>query len=235
MKKLFSTLGMMALVSLCLFTSCKDEDVTAAPVVPPVIDAVVNNTQLQVADTQATATANAQAAESAKAAVEASGATVSDVQTTGGSTTTTYSDGTTVTEDTKNNKVTTTNPDGTSTEVIVEVGYTYTVDGVTYNSMDEVLAALKKKPAGSTATVVATLVETIKTTTYDQNGNKTGEKTDTQKKEGEETKVTVPKEGESSQTVIPHPTSIQTDTKQNVDVTITSTKNTHGGGAGRTN
>ena len=33
MKKLFSTLGMMALVSLCLFTSCKDEDVPGKTVV----------------------------------------------------------------------------------------------------------------------------------------------------------------------------------------------------------
>ena len=209
MKKLFSTLGMMALVSLCLFTSCKDEDVTAAPVVPPVVDAQVNNTQLQLADTQATATANAQALEDAKQ-VDPNATQVGNV-------------------------VTYTDQNGTKTEVTVETSYTYSVDGVTYNSMDEVLAALKKKPAGSTSTVVATLVETIKTTTYDQNGKKTGEKTDTQTKKGEETKVTIPEEGKSSQTVIPHPTSIKTDTKQNVDVTVTSKKNTHGGGAGRTN
>ncbi len=233
MKKLFSTLGMMALVSLCLFTSCKDEDVTANPVVPPVVEATVDNTALQNAEATVTTTANAQAAESAKAAVEASGATVSDVQTTGGVTTTTYSDGTTVTEDTENNKVTTTNPDGTSTEVNVEASYTYTVDGVEYSSMEEVLAALSKKPAGSVATVVATLVQTTTTIKRDADGKELSKDTKDDTK-ATTTNVVIPEVGKTQKTNVALPTSVTTGTQQNVEVTVTtSQKGSHSGGAGK--
>ncbi|MBP3823955.1 MAG: hypothetical protein J6I36_11210 [Bacteroidaceae bacterium] len=210
MKKLFSTLGMMALVSLCLFTSCKDEDVTATPQTPVVVIPTVNNTDLQLAETQAEATASAQALADAQA-IDANA--------------------------TQNgNVITYTGTDGSTNEVTVETSYTYTVDGVTYNSMEEVLAALRKKPAGSTATVVATLVQTTTTIKKDANGNPVGQpdvKTETKK--GDESKVTIPAAGQTVESVIAHPTSIKTDTKKDVDVTVKSSQSSsHGGGAGTT-
>ena len=202
MKKLFSTLGMMALVSLCLFTSCKDEDVTATPQTPVVVIPTVNNTDLQLAETQAEADAQAIDANATQ----------------------------------NGNVITYTGTDGSTNEVTVETSYTYTVDGVTYNSMEEVLAALRKKPAGSTATVVATLVQTTTTIKKDANGNPVGQpdvKTETKK--GDESKVTIPAAGQTVESVIAHPTSIKTDTKKDVDVTVKSSQSSsHGGGAGTT-
>ena len=102
MKKLFSTLGMMAMVSLCLFTSCKDEDVAAnANVVIPTF----SQADLTAAETAADVTANAQAATDANAAVVATGATKTGETTVAGVTTTTYDNGTTVVADPENNKV----------------------------------------------------------------------------------------------------------------------------------
>ena len=102
--------------------------------------------------------------------------------------------------------------------------------------MEEVLAALRKKPAGSTATVVATLVQTTTTIKKDANGNPVGQpdvKTETKK--GDESKVTIPAAGQTVESVIAHPTSIKTDTKKDVDVTVQSTQSSsHGGGAGTT-
>lgn len=206
MKKLFSTLGMMALVSLCLFTSCKDEDVTATQT-PVVVTPTVNNTDLQLAETQAEATASAQALADAQA-IDANA--------------------------TQNgNVITYTGTDGSTNEVTVETSYTYTVDGVTYNSMDEVLAALRKKPAGTTATVVATLVQTTTTIKKDANGNPVGQpNVKTETKKGDESKVTIPAAGQTVESVIAHPTSIKTDTKKDVDVTVKSTPaGLHSGGA----
>ena len=235
MKKLFSTLGMMALVSLCLFTSCKDEDVTATPQTPVVVIPQVNNTDLQQAETQAEATANAQNAADVIQGILDSGAhQVGQPTTVGGVTKTVFDDGTQVAQE--GNKVTTTAADGTQTEVTVETSYTYTVDGVTYNSMDEVLAALRKKPAGTTATVVATLVQTTTTIKKDANGNPVGQpNVKTETKKGDESKVTIPAAGQTVESAIAHPTSIKTDTKKDVDVTVQSSQSgNHGGGAGTT-
>lgn len=208
MKKLFSTLGMMALVSLCLFSSCKDEDY---PATPATVTATANATQVAAAATDAANNAVAEALAAAKAAAQATGATVTQ----------------------SGNQITTTNTDGTKEVTTTTTSYTYEVDGVSYDSMDEAMAALRNKPAGSTATVVATLVQTTTTVTYDANGNKKDEKTDTKTAKGKETKVEIPEAGQAAEKVVVElPTSVNDTTKtKTVDVTVKTTeKGQHSGG-----
>lgn len=209
MKKLFSTLGMMALVSLCLFSSCKDEDY---PATETQTNASANATQVAAAATDAANNAVAEALAAAQAAAQATGATVTQ----------------------SGNQITTTNTDGTKEVTTTTTSYTYEVDGVSYDSMDEAMAALRNKPAGSTATVVATLVQTTTTVTYDANGNKKDEKTDTKTAKGKETKVEIPEAGQAAEKVVVElPTSVNDATKTtSVDVTVTTTeKQTHSGGS----
>lgn len=230
MKKLFSTLGMMAMVSLCLFTSCKDEDVAAnANVVIPTF----SQADLTAAETAADVTANTQAATDANAAVVATGATKTGETTdAAGVTTTTYDNGTTVVADPENNKVTTTEADGTTTEVTVETEYSYEVDGVTYKTMDEVMAALRNKPAGTVATIVTTLTQITTTTKKDKNGNVIG--TPEKKTENKQatSKIEIPQPGQTKQDEIKIPTSVKTDTTAPVPVTVKTEKGGHSGGNG---
>ncbi len=206
MKKLFSTLGMMALVSLCLFSSCKDEDYPAATTT-----ATANATQVAAAATDAANNAVAEALAAANAAAATTGATVTQT----------------------GNEVTTTNADGTKVVTTTTTSYTYEVNGQSYDSMDAAMAALSKLPAGSTATVVATLIQTTKTVTYDANGNKKDEKTDTKTAKGKETKFEIPEAGEAAEKVVVElPTSVNDTTKtKTVDVTVKTTeKGQHSGG-----
>ena len=206
MKKLFSTLGMMALVSLCLFSSCKDEDYPAATTT-----ATANATQVAAAATDAANNAVAEALAAANAAAATTGATVTQT----------------------GNEVTTTNADGTKVVTTTTTSYTYEVNGQSYDSMDAAMAALSKLPAGSTATVVATLSQTTKTVTYDANGNKKDEKTDTKTAKGKETKFEIPEAGEAAEKVVVElPTSVNDTTKtKTVDVTVKTTeKGQHSGG-----
>lgn len=207
MKKLFSTLGMMALVSLCLFSSCKDEDY---PATAATTTATANATQVAAAATDAANNAVAEALAAAKAAAP----TDATVKQTG-------------------NKVTTTYADNSYEETTTTTSYTYEVNGESYDSMDAAMAALAKLPAGSTATVVATLIQTTKTVTYDANGNKKDEKTDTKTAKGKETKFEIPEAGEAAEKVVVElPTSVNDTTKtKTVDVTVKTTeKGQHSGG-----
>lgn len=209
MKKLFSTLGMMALVSLCLFSSCKDEDY---PATETQTNATANATQVAAAATDAANNAVAEALAAAQAAAPA-GATV--VKTGA-------------------NEVTTTNADGTKEVTTTTTSYTYEVNGVSYDSMNAAMAALSKLPAGSTATIVAVLHQTTTTQKYNADGTKNGAATtkeDTAK--GKETKIEVPEAGEAAEKVaVEVPTSVTDTTKtKSVDVTVTTTeKGQHSGG-----
>ena len=206
MKKLFSTLGMMALVSLCLFSSCKDEDYPAATTT-----ATANATQVAAAATDAANNAVAEALAAANAAAATTGATVTQT----------------------GNEVTTTNADGTKVVTTTTTSYTYEVNGQSYDSMDAAMAALSKLPAGSTATVVATLIQTTKTVTYDANGNKKDEKAATKTAKGKETKFEIPEAGEAAEKVVVElPTSVNdTNKTKTVDVTVKTTeKGQHSGG-----
>lgn len=209
MKKLFSTLGMMALVSLCLFSSCKDEDY---PATETQTNASANAAQVNAAATAAANNAVAEALAAAQAAAPA-GATV--VKTGA-------------------NEVTTTNADGTKEVTTTTTSYTYEVNGVSYDSMNAAMAALSKLPAGSTATIVAVLHQTTTTQKYNADGTKNGAATtkeDTAK--GKETKIEVPEAGEAAEKVaVEVPTSVTDTTKtKSVDVTVTTTeKGQHSGG-----
>jgi len=209
MKKLFSTLGMMALVSLCLFSSCKDEDY---PATETVTTATANAAQVNAAATAAANNAVAEALAAAQAAAPA-GATV--VKTGA-------------------NEVTTTNADGTKEVTTTSTSYTYEVNGVSYDDMDAAMAALSKLPAGSTATIVAVLHQTTTTQKYNADGTKNGAATtkeDTAK--GKETKIEVPEAGEAPEKVaVEVPTSVSDATQsKSVDVTVaTAEKGKHSGG-----
>lgn len=209
MKKLFSTLGMMALVSLCLFSSCKDEDY---PATETQTNASANATQVAAAATDAANNAVAEALAAAQAAAPA-GATV--VKTGA-------------------NEVTTTNADGTKEVTTTTTSYTYEVNGVSYDSMNAAMAALSKLPAGSTATIVAVLHQTTTTQKYNADGTENGAATtkeDTAK--GKETKIEVPEAGQAAEKVVVEvPTSVTDTTKtKSVDVTVTTTeKGQHSGG-----
>lgn len=210
MKKLFSTLGMMALVSLCLFSSCKDEDY---PATETQTNATANATQVAAAATDAANNAVAEALAAAQAAAPA-GATV--VKTGA-------------------NEVTTTNTDGTKEVTTTTTSYTYEVNGVSYDSMEAAMAALSKLPAGSTATVVAVLHQTTTTQKYNADGTKNGEATTAPEKtaKGKETKVEIPEAGQAAEKVVVEvPTSVTDTTKtKSVDVTVTTTeKGQHSGG-----
>ena len=207
MKKLFSTLGMMALVSLCLFSSCKDEDYPAATTT-----ATANATQVAAAATDAANNAVAEALAAANAAAATTGATVTQT----------------------GNEVTTTNADGTKVVTTTTTSYTYEVNGQSYDSMDAAMAALSKLPAGSTATVVAVLHQTTTTQKYNADGTKNGNaETKEEQIKGKESTVTIPQNGESPKTVaVELPTSVSDATQtKTVDVTVKTTeKGQHSGG-----
>lgn len=209
MKKLFSTLGMMALVSLCLFSSCKDEDY---PATETQTNASANAAQVNAAATAAANNAVAEALAAAQAAAPA-GATVAQ---------------------TAANEVTTTNTDGTKEVTTTTTSYTYEVNGVSYDSMEAAMAALSKLPAGSTATVVAVLHQTTTTQKYNADGTKNGSATTKEETaKGKETKIEVPEAGEAAEKVaVEVPTSVTDTTKtKSVDVTVTTTeKGQHSGG-----
>lgn len=209
MKKLFSTLGMMALVSLCLFSSCKDEDY---PATETQTNATANATQVAAAATDAANNAVAEALAAAQAAAPA-GATVAK---------------------TGANEVTTTNADNTKEVTTTTTSYTYEVNGVSYDSMDAAMAALSKLPAGSTATIVAVLHQTTTTQKYNADGSKNGAATTKEETaKGKETKIEIPEAGEAAEKVaVEVPTSVTDTTKtKSVDVTVTTTeKGQHSGG-----
>ena len=212
MKKLFSTLGMMAMVSLCLFTSCKDEDVTAANV-----NATVNDTQVQVAEATALANAQADALAAAQAAAVATGATV--------------------TQDTSTGVITTTETDGSYSETTVESTYTYTVNGVECSTTEEVEAALRALPAGTVATVVATLVQTTTTVEYNADGTKKAEQPDpVVESKSKESTVEIPEVGQTKTETIELPVSVSTEQTADVNIglSVTESGSTHGGGEATT-
>ncbi len=209
MKKLFSTLGMMALVSLCLFSSCKDEDY---PATAATVTATANATQVAAAATDAANNAVAEALAAAKAAAQATGATVTQ----------------------SGNQITTTNTDGTYEVTTTTTSYTYEVDGVSYDSMDEAMVALRNKPAGSTATIVAVLHQTTTTQKYNADNTKNGAATTKEETaKGKETKFEIPEADEAAEKVVVElPTSVNDTTKtKTVDVTVKTTeKGQHSGG-----
>ena len=202
MKKLFSTLGMMALVSLCLFSSCKDEDY---PATETQTVATANAAQVAAAATAAANTAVANALAAAQAAAP-TGATVTQ---------------------TGANEVTTTNADNTKVVTTTTTSYTYEVNGVSYSSEEAAMAALSKLPAGSTATVVAVLHQTTTTQKYNADGTKNGNAvTNEEQIKGKESTVTIPQNGESPKTVaVELPTSVSDATQtKTVDVTVKTTE-----------
>ena len=204
MKKLFSTLGMMAMISLCLFTSCKDEDVTAGPVN---VQATINKAQVQQAQAQATAQANTEAIADAQAANP--GATVTQA-----------TDGTIITS----------NPDGSKVETVVTTSYTYEVDGVAYNTIEEVQAALSKKRPGETAKVVAILHTTTTSTPVAADGTKGTPKVNKEDKSST-TNITIPEAGEKSEQAIKVPVSTKTEQTADINVSLaTTTEGQHSGG-----
>ena len=210
MKKLFSTLGMMALVSLCLFSSCKDEDY---PATETQTVATANAAQVAAAASAAANTAVANALAAAQAAAP-TGATVTQ---------------------TGANEVTTTNADGTKVVTTTSTSYTYEVNGDSYDDIEAAMAALSKLPAGSTARVVAVLHQTTTTQKYNADGTKNGN-AETKEEEpikGKESTVTIPQDGESPKTVaLEVPTSVSDATQtKTVDVTVKTTeKGQHSGG-----
>lgn len=208
MKKLFSTLGMMALVSLCLFSSCKDEDY---PATETQTNATANPVQVAAAETAAATNA----AQEVAAALAAPGVTVAP-----------QPDG---------SIKATNDADGSYSVTTVETSYTYEVNGVSYDSMNAAMAALSKLPAGSTATIVAVLHQTTTTQKYNADGTKNGEATTAPEKtaKGKETKVEIPEAGQAAEKVVVEvPTSVTDTTKtKSVDVTVTTTeKGQHSGG-----
>jgi len=209
MKKLFSTLGMMALVSLCLFSSCKDEDY---PSTETQTVATANAAQVAAAASAAANTAVANALAAAQAAAP-TGATVTQ---------------------TGANEVTTKNADNTKVVTTTTTSYTYEVNGVSYSSEKDAMAALSKLPAGSTATVVAVLHQTTTTQKYNADGTKNGNaETKEEQIKGKESTVTIPQDGESPKTVaVELPTSVSDATQtKTVDVTVKTTeKGQHSGG-----
>lgn len=116
---------------------------------------------------------------------------------------------------------TTTEEDGTVTTTTYS--YSYELNGQTYTTAAALQAALAKLPAGSTATVVATLVQTTVTKKAD------GTQTTEEKKDSVTTDVNIPEQGTQT-TTIQVPTTVENVTAP-VDVTVTTTeKGQHSGG-----
>lgn len=221
MKKFLLTAGVLAIASISLFTSCKDEDepanINTTTIVTPALD------DSEIADALAQALKDA--------------AKDGTIQNADGTTTEVV----TVVKTDKDDDVivttTSTNRDANGNITTVEVSeseydYTYTVDGVTYNSMEEVQNALRNKPAGSTATVIATLVQTTTTITKDATGQQIGTPTTTTKSTKTETTVTIPEVGKTTTTNVQIPVSVDDPTKTvNNAVTLTTKEvtNNHGG------
>ena len=210
MKKYLLSVAVLALASMSVFTSCKDDD---EPAVPANVSVSVDKAALKAAEAAAEQNAAAEALADAQAAAPA---------------------GATVTQDPKTGDVTTTNADQSYTVTSTETSYTYEIDGVEYNSMDAVQAALSKLPAGSTATVVAVLHQTTTTQKYNADGTKDGAATTKEETaKGKETKIEIPEAGEAAEKVaVQVPTSVTDTTKtKSVDVTVTTTeKGQHSGG-----
>ena len=210
MKKYLLSFAMLALASMSVFTSCKDDD---EPAVPANVSVSVDKAALKTAEAAAEQNAAAEALADAQAAAPA---------------------GATVTQDPKTGDVTTTNADQSYTVTTTETSYTYEVDGVTYNSIEAVQAALSELPAGSTATFVAVLHQTTTTQQYNADGTKNGPATTNEKTtKGKETEIEIPGLGEAPKTAaIQHPTSAVDATQtKTVDVTVKTTeKGQHSGG-----
>lgn len=235
MKKFLFSFGVLALAGASiLLTSCKDEDVLAAT-----ISANVNTTQAATAAATSQAAANGQALTDAAAAATPTGG--STVNNGDGSITVKDATGATVatvtqTTDATTGDVVTTTIDaatGTKTETVVTTSYTYTVNGVPCADAAAVQAALATLPAGSTATVVATLVQTTTVTEVAADGTK-GEPTVTETTKDKTSTVEIPEVGKTSKSTIDLPTSVVegVDTTAPVDITVTTVENgKHSGGS----
>lgn len=109
--------------------------------------------------------------------------------------------------------------------------YTYSVDGVNYDTEAEMLSALQGKT--TTATVVITLVETTTTIGFD------GTVTTTQRVSTQTSIIEVPENTQTTTAVITYPTTINADpngvslTNSTVSVTIVPQVASHSGGGGR--
>lgn len=221
MKKFLLTAGVLAIASISLFTSCKDEDEPANINTTTIVTPALDDSEI--------ANALAQALKDA--------AKDGTIQNADGTTTEVV----TVVKTDKDDDVivttTSTNRDANGNITTVEVSeseydYTYTVDGVTYNSMEEVQNALSKKPAGTTATVIATLAQTTTTITKDANGNQIGNPTTTTKSTKTETKITIPGIGQTTNTNVQIPVSVEDPTKvvnNNFTLSTQQSTNNHGG------
>lgn len=210
MKKSLLSFAMLALASMSVFTSCKDDDET----IPAVVSVTVDKAALKAAEAAAEQNAAAEALADAQAAAPA---------------------GATVTQDPKTGDVTTTYADQSYTVTTTETSYTYEVDGVTYNSIEAVQAALSKLPAGSTATVVTVLHQTTTTQQYNADGTKNGPATTKEETaKGKETEIEIPGLDEAPKTaavILPTSVTDATQTKT-VDVTVKTTeKGQHSGGS----
>lgn len=231
MKKYLLTAGVLALATVSFFTSCKDDD------------------EIEIDTTVKTSLNDKQLADKLEDAVKAEAAANDGTTTSSeGTVTTTTTTTTTSTVNPDGNVVTTTTSVATSvdtatgetsttTEVVEnEYSYTYEVNGVTYNTIEEVQAAVNQLPAGSTATVTATLHQTTTTQRFDKDGNLIDTKTTENSQKGDATTITIPdQEGKSSTSTIQVPASTTDATKTTqVDVTIQTTeKPLHSGGAAK--
>lgn len=211
MKKYLLSVAVLALASMSVFTSCKDDDEIA---VPADVTVTVDKAALKTAEADAAKNAAAEALTAAKATAPADA---------------------TVTQDPQTGNITIKNADNTYTVTTTETSYTYEIDGVTYNTMEAVQAELAKRPAGSTATVVAVLHQTTTTQQYNADGTKNGPATTNEKTtKGKETEIEIPGLDEAPKTaavILPTSVTDATQTKT-VDVTVKTTeKGQHSGGS----
>ena len=207
MKKFLLTAGVLAMATLSLFTSCKDDD---TPIVPTITTVNVDKVALNDAEKAAQDIAIKSAEEDAKQIAPEGATVVID-----------------------NNTIITTNPDGTTTEVTVTTTYTYEINGKTYNTIDEVARVIASQPAGTTVKVTAILTQTTTTVTKDVNGEETnrGVKQETN---SETSTVNIPNAGETIKENITLPTNVNNDDTRNVPIVITVNYDaSHSGGAGR--
>jgi len=221
MKKFLLTAGVLAIASISLFTSCKDEDEPANINTTTIVTAALDDSEI------ADALAQAMKDAAQDGTIQNADGTTTEVVTV----VKTDKDGDVIVTTTSTNR----DANGNITTVEVsesEYNYTYTVDGVTYNSLEEVQNALSKKPAGTTATLIAMLAQTTTTVTKDANGNQIGAPTTTTKSTKTETTITVPGIGQTTNTNVQIPVSVEEPTKTvNNTVTLTTKEatNNHGG------
>ncbi len=206
MKKFLLSTCAIAVASLCVFmTSCKDEDVLNT-----VVTSSVNKAQVAAAAAAAQSNSVAEAAAIAAATAPA-----------------------TATVTTEGNKVIIADGSTGYTETsTIETKYTYELDGVTYESMDAVQAALAQKPAGSTATITTTLIQ-ITTTVVTAPDGTTTTKDPITTTSVQIWVINIPSSG--SQVIVVQTPVSTFDQQATMPVTIvvaTTTVSTHSGGAG---